>query len=129
MKRSALSGAVAAFVALQSVPARAQWFDDEGGWSIFSFHRYGGDVNRPGSSPDRPYWHGDDAVPLGLRWRDLEEAKAEAAAQDAAAVSASVAIAVAAPPRHARRHHTVARRRIAPRVAAKDCIPVVVPKP
>lgn len=107
-----------------TTPAAAQIFhDDDDGWCLWCFHRYGGDVNRPGWTPDRPYWHGDDAVPLGLRWQDLDAARAEAAAVDAAAAAA--ASVTATPPRP---HGAPRRAHHVPRRPADTCKPVLVRK-
>lgn len=110
-----------------AAPAQAWWFEDDGTtWPVFDFHRYGGDVNRPAATPDRPYFHGDDAVPLGLRWRDLDEAKAEAAAED---VAAAAEIRVEAAPAVRRRvvlRHAVRRRRTVHRVPPPVCVPAPV---
>jgi hypothetical protein len=128
MQRSLKAGALAlgATVALLlAAPAQAQIFhDDDDGWCLWCFHRYGdGDVNRPGRTPDRPYWHGDDAVPLGMRWQDLEAARAEAAAEDAAAAAAAAAVEASAPVhrrRYAVRRRTVHRVVSGPVLVRKD---------
>lgn len=116
---------VVAALATSAASAQAWWFEDDGtSWPVFDFHRYGGDVNRPAISPDQPYFHGDDAVPLGLRWRDLRQAEAEAAAEDAAAASlaASARVEVVVPSvRHVRRHAIVHRR--AARRTPAICVP------
>ncbi|MBE7220859.1 MAG: hypothetical protein INR64_20525 [Caulobacteraceae bacterium] len=113
-------------VAAASAPAQAWWFEDDGSsWPVFDFHRYGGDVNRPAATPDRPYFHGDDAVPLGLRWRDLRQAEAEAAADDAAAaaVAASARVDVVLPPPARRIRRRMAVRHHAVRRAPQICVP------
>lgn len=108
------------------LPAAAQVFGDAPGWPLFSFHEYGGDVNRPGATPDRPYWHGDDAVPLGLRWQDLEAAQAEAAAEDASVAAAAAASVGYASPRERRVRHAVHRRRASGLASSKrNCVPVI----
>ena len=113
---------------MTALPARAQFLDDREGWPLFSFHRYGGDVNRPATTPDRPYWHGDDAVPLGLRWHDpataVDDVAVEAPATEVVyGAAASVAVVVSRPrfkpPRHVAHH-----RRPKVLVARKDCLPV-----
>ena len=116
--------AAALSLAAATAPARAWWFEDDGTtWPVFDFHRYGGDVNRPAATPDRPYFHGDDAVPLGLRWRDLEEAQAEAAAANAAA-AAEVRVEVApVVRRRAVVRHTVRHRRFVRRAPPPVCVP------
>lgn len=118
--------AVAMAVAARSAPAQAWWFEDDGrSWPVFAFHEYdGSDVNRPGGTPDRPYWHGDDAVPLGMRWQDLEAARAEAAAADAAAAAA----AAVKPPRPRGLVHRALphRRRFAVQRPARICVPAPV---
>lgn len=123
--RGFLSLTVALAAMAPAAPARAWWFADDGtSWPVFDFHRYGGDVNRPAATPDRPYFHGDDAVPLGLRWRDLEEARAEAAAADAAA--AAVVRVEAAPVVPAR---PAVRRPVRRRHVAHRPPPICVPGP
>jgi hypothetical protein len=81
------------------------------GWSPFTIHRYGEDVNRPAVSPDRPYWHGDDAVPLGLRWHDTSVEHAQLPVQ-------GPYVGAPAPPRY-RQHHR-RRDQAAPPVPGPD---------
>ena len=123
-KRIPLLLAAALSLAVQATPAHAWWFEDDGTtWPVFDFHRYGGDVNRPAATPDRPYFHGDDAVPLGLRWRDLAEARAEAAEEDAAAAAAAASLRVqTVSRRRVTVLHKVHRRRIVHR-APPICVP------
>lgn len=118
------AGAVLALVS-SHCPARAWWFEDDGhSWPVFAFHEYdGSDVNRTGGTPDRPYWHGDDAVPAGLRWRDLEAAQEAEAVELQAGAAVEVAPLSPAPVRHTRvvrRHRTVSRH--LPRI----CVPAPV---
>ncbi|MDX7953869.1 hypothetical protein P7D22_22190 [Lichenihabitans sp. Uapishka_5] len=122
-----LAGAAFALLILVA-PARAWVVEDDGeSWPIFSFHRYGGDVNRPGATPDRPYWHGDDAVPLGLRWRDGEATvAAEAAAAGEVAILAPAPYPVGIG--RSRRVHRVVHRRPHHR-AAPVCVPAKVLAP
>ena len=51
------------------MPALAWDVRDDDRFS-FLFHRYGDDMDRPAITPERPYWHADDAVPPAERWHD-----------------------------------------------------------
>ena len=119
MKRTRLL-LIAALVVI-AAPARAGDLGEDGILSYW-FHQYGSDdVTRPPLSPDRPYWHGDDAVPPAMRWHDrqIEDVDEYGVTigprlpPPAVAVVAAEAVVMPAPPPHlAKRHrvkHVVAR--------------------
>ena len=112
-----------------AMPAAAQVFSDDGWFPFTIFHHYGDDVNRPGATPDRPYWHGDDAVPLALRWHEPGElfdqyGNVLPPPEPVEGIGVAVgAAAVVHAPRHRRTHIAARRRRVRTAVARKDCPP------
>ena len=58
-------------IAATSAPACA-WDTGYDGPFSFLFRKYGDDMYQPAITPDRPYWHGDSAVPPAMRWHDRE---------------------------------------------------------
>jgi hypothetical protein len=122
--------ALAALALMAGTAQASAWEDGGGGPFGWLYHRYGDDMYRPALTPDRPYWHGDAAVPPSERWhdRDIEVVDeygitvgTRAPPPETVEVEATVMAAPVVSPtrRHpVRRHRTVIRaRRLCPPVA------------
>lgn len=111
-------------------PARA-WETGNAGPFSFLFHHYGDDMYQPPITPDRPYWHGDDAVPPDLRWHDREiEVVDEYGFTVGTRVSEPVIAAgvevrtIEVSARHRARRHVAVPRRRPTRLARAACPPL-----